>query len=134
MSETTNIESSSQIVKKNQSNDIDLYFDQVPIAQLQKYKSKNTIRFVTATSLFDGHDASINIIRRILQSRGCEVVHLGHDRTAEEVATAAIQEDAHAIAISCYQGGHIEYFKYVRKILDDHNCHHIRILGVVAVL
>ena len=71
------------------------------------------LRFVTAASLFDGHDASINIMRRILQAHGAEVVHLGHNRAVDDIVTAAIQEDAHAIAVSSYQGGHVEYFKYM---------------------
>ena len=70
----------------------------------------NKVRFVTAASLFDGHDASINIMRRILQSHGCEVIHLGHNRSVHEVVTAALQEDVQGIAISSYQGGHVEYF------------------------
>ena len=72
------------------------------------------LRFVTATSLFDGHDASINIIRRLLQQAGAEVIHLGHNRSVREIVDAAIQEGVHAIAISSYQGGHIEYFKYMK--------------------
>ena len=83
----------------------------------QSYKAKNQLRFVTAASLFDGHDASINIMRRILQSGGVEVVHLGHNRAVEEVVTAAISEDAHGIAVSSYQGGHVEYFKYMVDLL-----------------
>ena len=82
--------------------------------------SKNTdtpIRFVTAASLFDGHDASINIMRRVLQAQGAEVIHLGHDRSAQDVVEAAIQEDAHGIAVSSYQGGHIEYFTYMVELL-----------------
>ena len=77
------------------------------------YTPKNKIRIITAASLFDGHDASINIMRRILQSTGCEVIHLGHDRSVEEIVNCAIQEDANAIAITSYQGGHMEYFKYM---------------------
>jgi len=87
------------------------------------------IRFVTAASLFDGHDVSINIMRRILQANGAEVIHLGHNRSALEVAEAAIQEDAHAIAISSYQGGHNEYFKYVRSLLNERNAPEVRIFG-----
>ncbi len=75
------------------------------------YKPNNKVRIVTAASLFDGHDAAINIMRRILQSTGCEVIHLGHDRSVEEVVNCAIQEDAQAIAMTSYQGGHTEYFK-----------------------
>ena len=74
------------------------------------------VRFVTAASLFDGHDASINIMRRMLQGSGTEVIHLGHNRSVDEIVTAAIQEDAHGIAVSSYQGGHIEYFKYLSLI------------------
>jgi methylmalonyl-CoA mutase len=96
---------------------------------LAEYKSKNQIRIVTATSLFDGHDASINIMRRLLQQRGVEVIHLGHNRTAREVAQAAIDEDVQAIAVSSYQGGHIEYFKYLRKLLDEQGGDDIRIFG-----
>ena len=79
-----------------------------------KYKLKNKVRFVTATALFDGHDASINIIRRLLQQGGAEVIHLGHNRSVSEVVQAAIEEDAQAISVSSYQGGHLEYFKYMR--------------------
>src|SRR5664279_5771468 len=82
-------------------------------AKLTIYKPKHKVRFVTAASLFDGHDASINIMRRILQGTGCEVIHLGHNRSVEEVVTAALQEDVQGIAISSYQGGHVEYFKYM---------------------
>ena len=81
------------------------------------YNSKNQLRFITAASLFDGHDASINIMRRILQSAGVEVIHLGHNRAVEEVVKAAIQEDVHGIAVSSYQGGHVEYFKYMVDLL-----------------
>ncbi len=93
------------------------------------YKSTHKIRFVTATSLFDGHDASTNIIRRILQSSGAEVIHLGHNRSVEEIVTAAIQEDAQGIAVSCYQGGHVEFFKYIRDCLDERGAGHIRVFG-----
>ncbi|MER1998727.1 MAG: cobalamin-dependent protein, partial [Lysinibacillus sp.] len=93
------------------------------------YKAKNHIRFVTASSLFDGHDASINIIRRILQSSGAEVIHLGHNRSVEEVVNAAIQEDAQGIAISSYQGGHNEYFKYMYDLLQQKGAPHIKIYG-----
>ncbi len=87
------------------------------------------IRFVTAASLFDGHDAAINIIRRILQSSGAEVIHLGHNRSVAEIVDAAIQEDVHAIAISSYQGGHIEYLKYMVDLLQQKGCSHIRIFA-----
>ena len=87
------------------------------------------VRFVSATSLFDGHDASINIMRRILQSSGAEVIHLGHNRSAQEVVDAAIQEDAHGIAMTSYQGGHNEYFRYMRDLLNERGCSHVRIFG-----
>ena len=81
--------------------------------QTEIYKPKNKIRIVTAASLFDGHDAAINIMRRIIQSSGCEVIHLGHNRSVKEIVDCAIQEDAQAIAITSYQGGHLEFFKYM---------------------
>ncbi|MFP5385005.1 MAG: fused isobutyryl-CoA mutase/GTPase IcmF [Bacteriovoracia bacterium] len=87
------------------------------------------LRFVTAASLFDGHDASINIMRRLLQSKGVEVIHLGHNRSAQEVVEAALAEDAHAIALSSYQGGHMEYFTYVRELLDKNGGEKVRIFG-----
>lgn len=93
------------------------------------YKPLNNIRIVTAASLFDGHDAAINIMRRILQSTGAEVIHLGHNRSAAEVTQCAIQEDAQAIAMTSYQGGHIEYFKYMYDILQEHGAGHIKIFG-----
>jgi len=93
------------------------------------YKPKNNIRIVTAASLFDGHDATINIIRRILQSTGVEVIHLGHDRSVQEVVDCAIQEDVQAIAITSYQGGHMEYFRYMFDLLKERGCGHIRIFG-----
>ncbi|WP_301107290.1 fused isobutyryl-CoA mutase/GTPase IcmF [Sporosarcina sp.] len=93
------------------------------------YKPKHHIRFVTASSLFDGHDASINIMRRILQSTGAEVIHLGHNRSVEEVVNAAIQEDVQGIAISSYQGGHVEYFKYMYDLLKERGASHIKIFG-----
>ncbi|WP_205178892.1 fused isobutyryl-CoA mutase/GTPase IcmF [Siminovitchia thermophila] len=93
------------------------------------YRPKNHIRFVTASSLFDGHDASINIMRRILQSSGAEVIHLGHNRSVEEVVHAAIQEDVQGIAVSSYQGGHVEYFKYMHDLLKEKEAPHIRIFG-----
>ncbi|SDC40169.1 methylmalonyl-CoA mutase [Cupriavidus sp. YR651] len=89
----------------------------------------NKVRFVTAASLFDGHDASINIMRRILQSHGCEVIHLGHNRSVQEVVTAALQEDAQGIAISSYQGGHVEYFKYMIDLLRENGGEHIQVFG-----
>ena len=93
------------------------------------YIPTNKIRIVTAASLFDGHDAAINIMRRIIQSTGCEVIHLGHDRSVEEVVDCAIQEDAQAIAMTSYQGGHNEYFKYMKDLLAQKGASHIRIFG-----
>src|SRR5690606_36216461 len=87
------------------------------------------LRFVTAASLFDGHDVSINIMRRLLQSKGAEVIHLGHNRSAKEVVDAALQEDAHAVALSSYQGGHNEYFAYIRELLDQVGAKNVRIFG-----
>jgi len=87
------------------------------------------IRIVTAASLFDGHDAAINIMRRILQSKGAEVIHLGHNRSVYEIVECAIEEDAHAIAITSYQGGHVEFFKYMRDLLNEAQCGHIKIFG-----
>ncbi|PST81704.1 methylmalonyl-CoA mutase [Pedobacter yulinensis] len=95
----------------------------------ERYIPKNKIRFVTAASLFDGHDATINIMRRILQASGAEVVHLGHNRSVEEVVTCAIQEDVQGIALTSYQGGHLEYFKYMYDLLNDQGAGHIRIFG-----
>jgi methylmalonyl-CoA mutase len=95
----------------------------------QPYKPKNKVRIVTAASLFDGHDAAINIMRRIIQSTGCEVIHLGHDRSVEDVVNTAIQEDAQAIAMTSYQGGHNEYFKYMHDLLQEKGAGHIRIFG-----
>jgi isobutyryl-CoA mutase len=92
-------------------------------------KPKHHIRFITASSLFDGHDASINIMRRILQSSGVEVIHLGHNRSVEEVVNAAIQEDVQGIAVSSYQGGHVEYFKYMHDLLKEKGAPQIRIYG-----
>src|ERR1700740_2625561 len=89
----------------------------------------NKVRFVTAASLFDGHDASINIMRRILQSNGVEVVHLGHNRSVDDVVTAALQEDVQGIAISSYQGGHVEYFKYMVDLLKQRGGEHIQVFG-----
>lgn len=86
-------------------------------------------RFITAASLFDGHDAAINIMRRVLLSQGAEVIHLGHNRSAEDIVSAAIQEDAQAVAISSYQGGHVEFFKYIKDLLKKHNADHIHIFG-----
>jgi methylmalonyl-CoA mutase len=96
---------------------------------VEKYIPKNKIRVVTAASLFDGHDAAINIMRRIIQASGAEVIHLGHDRSAEEVVNCAIQEDANAIAMTSYQGGHVEYFKFMYDLLQQKGCGHIKIFG-----
>ena len=87
------------------------------------------LRFVTATSLFDGHDAAINIMRRIMQQQGAEVIHLGHNRSVQEIVTAAIQEDADAIAVSSYQGGHIEFFSYMIELLEAEGAGHIKVFG-----
>ncbi len=97
--------------------------------ELQNYQPKNKIRFVTATALFDGHDASINIMRRLLQARGAEVIHLGHNRSAQEIVDAALQEDAQGIAISSYQGGHMEFFKYIRELLDEAGAKDVKLFG-----
>lgn len=97
--------------------------------QIKPYQPKHKIRIVTAASLFDGHDAAINIMRRIIQSTGCEVIHLGHDRSVEEVVNCAIQEDAQAIAMTSYQGGHTEYFKYMYDLLKEKGAGHIKIFG-----
>jgi methylmalonyl-CoA mutase len=97
--------------------------------QVAPYKPKNKIRIVTAASLFDGHDAAINVMRRIIQSTGVEVIHLGHDRSVEEVVNCAIQEDAQAIAMTSYQGGHNEYFKYMFDLLQEKGAPQIKIFG-----
>ena len=97
--------------------------------EAEKYTPKNKVRIVTAASLFDGHDAAINIMRRVIQGTGCEVIHLGHDKSAEEVVNCAIQEDANAIALTSYQGGHNEYFKYIYDLLKERNSSHIKIFG-----
>src|SRR5947208_7527383 len=93
------------------------------------YKAKHKIRFVTAASLFDGHDASINIMRRILQASGAEVIHLGHNRSVEEIVSAALQEDVQGIAVSSYQGGHIEFFKYMLDLLRSRGGEHVKVFG-----
>ena len=100
------------------------FMENIPI-----YKPKNKVRIVTAASLFDGHDAAINIMRRIIQSTGCEVIHLGHDRSVEEVVNCAIQEDANAIAMTSYQGGHIEYLKYMYDLLKEKDATQIKIFA-----
>ncbi len=99
------------------------------VKKLAEYRAKNKVRFVTAASLFDGHDAAINIMRRILQSMGCEVIHLGHNRSVQEVVSCALQEDAQGIAVSSYQGGHVEYFKYMIDLLRANQGGHIQVFG-----
>lgn len=93
------------------------------------YQPENKIRLVTAASLFDGHDAAINIMRRILQSKGAEIIHLGHNRSVHEIVECAIEEDVQGIAITSYQGGHVEFFKYMKDLLDEAGCGHIKIFG-----
>src|SRR6056300_442682 len=97
--------------------------------QVAPYNPKHHVRMVTAASLFDGHDASINIMRRIIQATGVEVIHLGHDRGVEEVVNTAIQEDVQAICLTSYQGGHNEYFKYMFDLLKEKGAGHIKIFG-----
>ncbi|MBO9564511.1 MAG: methylmalonyl-CoA mutase family protein [Niastella sp.] len=91
--------------------------------------TNNTVRIVTAASLFDGHDAAINIMRRIMQAKGAEIIHLGHNRSVAEIVECAIEEDAQGIAITSYQGGHVEFFKYMKDLLDENGCGHIKIFG-----
>src|SRR6266513_2168675 len=93
------------------------------------YRAKHKIRFVTAASLFDGHDASINIMRRILQASGAEVIPLGHNRSVEEIVNAALQEDVQGIAVSSYQGGHVEFFKYMLDLLEQRGGSHIKVFA-----
>ncbi|MCL4775340.1 MAG: cobalamin-dependent protein, partial [Burkholderiaceae bacterium] len=97
--------------------------------KLAAYRLKNKVRFVTAASLFDGHDASINIMRRILQTRGAEVIHLGHNRSVREIVDCALQEDAHGIAVSSYQGGHVEFFRYMIDLLREAGAGHVKVFG-----
>ena len=97
--------------------------------EIEPYKLKNKIRIVTAASLFDGHDAAINIMRRIMQSSGCEVIHLGHNRSVKEIVDCAIQEDAQAIGVTSYQGGHMEFLKYMYDLLGEADCGQIKIFG-----
>lgn len=99
------------------------------MVNVEPYKAKNKIRIVTAASLFDGHDAAINIMRRIIQASGVEVIHLGHDRSVQEIVDCAIQEDANAIALTSYQGGHNEFFKYMYDLLKENGSGHIKIFG-----
>src|SRR4026207_757104 len=93
------------------------------------YTPVNKIRIVTAASLFDGHDAAINTMRRIMQSKGAEIIHLGHNRSVAEIVECAIEEDAQGIAITSYQGGHLEFFKYMKDLLEENECGHIKIFG-----
>ena len=107
--------------------------DLSPSEQIAKQLSQDTpagrLRFVTAASLFDGHDAAINIVRRMLQASGVEVIHLGHNRSVDEIVTAALQEDVQGIAVSSYQGGHVEYFKYMVDLLRERGGAGIRVFG-----
>ena len=98
-------------------------------SKLDISEEKSPLRFVTAASLFDGHDAAINVMRRMIQAEGAEVIHLGHNRSVKEIVEAAIQEDADGIAISSYQGGHNEFFKYMYDMLDQLGAQHIKIFG-----
>src|ERR687886_2170333 len=93
------------------------------------YNLHHKIRIVTAAALFDGHDAAINIMRRIMQAKGVEIIHLGHNRSVAEIVECAIEEDAQGIAITSYQGGHVEFFKYMKDLLDENGCGHIKIFG-----
>ena len=97
--------------------------------ETQILRPKHPVRFVTASALFDGHDAAINIMRRILQASGVEVIHLGHNRSVDEVVNAAIQEDVQGIAMSSYQGGHVEYLKYMYDLLQEKGAGHIKIFA-----
>jgi methylmalonyl-CoA mutase len=98
-------------------------------AASRPYRAQHPVRFVTASSLFDGHDASINIMRRILQAQGAEVIHLGHNRSVGEVVDAALEEDVQGVAVSSYQGGHIEYFEYLMELLRERGAGHVRVFG-----
>src|SRR5688572_29480332 len=91
--------------------------------------SNDKVRIVTAAALFDGHDAAINIMRRIMQSKGAEIIHLGHNRSVKEIVETAIEEDVQGIAITSYQGGHVEFFKYMKDLLEENGCGHIKIFG-----
>jgi methylmalonyl-CoA mutase len=98
-------------------------------AEPEKYRPTHTIRVVTATSLFDGHDAAINIMRRILQDTGAEVIHLGHNRSVQEIVDAAVEEDANGVAVSSYQGGHVEFFKYLVDLLKERGAPNVKVFG-----
>ena len=102
---------------------------QSELPQTSGQTSQPPLRFVTAASLFDGHDAAINIMRRLIQAQGAEVIHLGHNRSVDDIVRAAIQEDADAIAVSSYQGGHIEFFRYMVDRLRDLGSPHIKVFG-----
>jgi methylmalonyl-CoA mutase len=101
----------------------------MPAPKRDLYVPTKPVRFVTAASLFDGHDASINIMRRILQAQGVEVIHLGHNRSVQEVVDAAIEEDVQGVAISSYQGGHVEYFTYLVELLTERGYGHVKVYG-----
>ena len=98
-------------------------------ASAEIYKPKHLIRVVTATALFDGHDAAINIMRRIIQDTGVEVIHLGHNRSVQEIVDAAVEEDVQGVAVSSYQGGHIEFFKYLVDLLRERGAAHVKVFG-----
>src|ERR1700753_1614716 len=98
-------------------------------AKPSPYQPTNKVRFVTATSLFDGHDASVNIMRRVLQASGAEVIHLGHNRSVQEIVNAALQEDVQGVAITSYQGGHVEFFKYMMDLLRENGGENIKVFG-----
>ncbi|HAW79286.1 MAG TPA: methylmalonyl-CoA mutase, partial [Balneola sp.] len=114
---------------KTEKKSTELKEDKYPFSLTEPHKPTHKVRFVTAASLFDGHDASINIMRRILQSSGVEVIHLGHNRSVHEIVNCAIQEDVQGIAISSYQGGHVEYFKYMIDLLKQRGGAHIKVFG-----
>src|ERR1700680_2449206 len=101
----------------------------VSIAAKPVYQPTHKVRFVTATSLFDGHDASVNIMRRVLQASGAEVIHLGHNRSVQEIVNAALQEDVQGVAITSYQGGHVEFFKYMMDLLRQNGGDNIKVFG-----
>ncbi len=94
-----------------------------------KNVNEQKIRIVTAAALFDGHDAAINVMRRIMQAKGAEIIHLGHNRSVAEIVECAIEEDVHGIAITSYQGGHLEFFKYMKDLLNENGAEHIKIFG-----
>ncbi|HMX40529.1 MAG TPA: cobalamin B12-binding domain-containing protein, partial [Saprospiraceae bacterium] len=114
---------------KNESSSDNLYPTLQIMQPIAPYQPHYKIRLVTAASLFDGHDAAINIMRRIMQSSGAEIIHLGHNRSVQEIVDCAIQEDVQGIAITSYQGGHNEYFKYMYDLLKERGAGHIKIFG-----